>query len=74
MVYREKNNSHIADTIVFIKIKPILNDNVHILEGSIFKHVGLSITRENQDQTTDIIARLYYEHIYSNVLKTGNLY
>lgn len=34
----------------------------------------MPVTHENCDQTIDVIAKLYCEHIYLNVLKIGNLY
>lgn len=34
----------------------------------------MPITCENWNQTIDVIARLYYEHIHLNVPKMGNSY
>lgn len=60
--------------MVFVEMWQILPKDVHTLEGSAFKNLQLPVTRENCDQTTDIIARLYHEYIQLNVSKTGNSY
>lgn len=71
---KEKDASHIAVAMVFVKTWQILSDNVHTLEGSEFKDFWLPITCENRNQITDVIARLYCEHIHLNAPKIGNLY
>lgn len=70
----ERDVSCLAVAMVFVETREILPDDVHTLEGSAFKDLQLPITRENRDQTTDIIARLYRKHIKSNAPKTGNSY
>ena len=70
----ERDASRIAVAIVFIEMWQILPNNVHILEKNVFKDLWLPVIRENCDQTTDVIARLYCKHIRSNAPKTGNLY
>lgn len=47
---------------------------MHTSEGSTFKNLQLPVTHENCYQKTNVITRLYYEHIRLNVPKTGNLY
>ena len=51
-------------------MQQILLDNMHMLEKSAFKDLWLLVNCENWDQTTDVIVRLYHEHIQ---LKTSNI-
>ncbi len=60
--------------MVFLETWQILPDDVHTLEGNAFKDLWLLVIRENCDQTTDVIARLYRKHIRLNVSKNGNSY
>lgn len=69
-----RNASCIAVAMVFIEMWQILPDDIHILEGSIFKDLWLLVTCKNCDQITDIIVRLYCKHICSNAPKTKNTY
>ncbi len=58
-----KDVSYLAIAMIFMETRQILHDNLHTLEGSTFKDLQLPITRENCDQTIDVIARLYCENI-----------
>ncbi len=69
-----RNVSCLAIAIVFIETRQILPEDVHTLKESTFKDFQLLVTRENCDQTTDVITRLYREHIQSNAPKIGNSY
>lgn len=70
----ERDASCIAVAMVFVETRQILPNNVHTLEGSAFNDLRLPITRENRDQITDVIARLYCNHICLNAPKTEKSY
>ncbi len=69
-----RDASRLVVAIVFVETRQILLDDVHTLEGSAFKDPRLPVNRENREQTTNVIVRLYREHIQSKVAKTGNSY
>ncbi len=51
--------SSLAVALIFVDLRQILHTDVHTLDGSAFKDLWLPVSRENCDQITDIIARLY---------------
>lgn len=71
---RGRDASYITVVINFDEMLQILFENVHILEESTFKDFWLPVTYENWKQTTDVITRLYYKYICSNIPKTENSY
>lgn len=51
--------SSIAVALIFVDTGQILPTDMHTLDGNAFKDLQLSISRNNCDQITDVIARLY---------------
>ena len=68
---RDKSCAVIA--IVFVHPSQVLSDNVHMLEQSAFKNLRFSISRENCEQITDVIAQLYKSKLQF-AKKTENVY
>lgn len=58
-----RDASRLAVAMVFVEKRQILPDDVHTLEGSTFKDLRLPVNCENRDQITDVIVRLYRNHI-----------
>lgn len=71
---RGKDSFCIAVAMVIVETQQILLDNVYILKGSAFQDLWLIVTHKNCNQTTNVIARLYYDHICLNGPKTKNSY
>ncbi len=51
--------SSLAVVLIFVDPRQILPTNVYTLDSNTFKDLRLPVSRENRDQITDIIVRLY---------------